>query len=182
MIEGTTATELGIDVDKLSSRIEGRKKDAVKEPGGNLAQADIDYYQAHNSLEPIWWIAGWRKRALPNRFWIHKTAVQHLTKDGVSASFNPVKLIADLGTNLVHLSGDVVLLNIDSNLVFQKLTKQELSLLNTLDQDPITAQQTILTASVQAWAAQLDAELLAGHLNLAARQQKRRQKHCWQMP
>lgn len=176
MIEGTTATELGIDVDKLSSRIEDRKKDAVKEAGGNLAQADFNYYQAHNSLEPIWWIAGWRKRKLPNRFWIHKTAVQHLTKDGVSASFNPVKLIADLGTNLVHLSSDVVLLNIDGNLAFQKLTKQELSLLNTLDQDPIAAQQTILSASVQAWAAQLDAELLASHLHLGSQTTEKKAK------
>jgi hypothetical protein len=173
MIDGAAANGLEIDVNKLLSRIDDRKKDAVKDAGGNVTQGEIDYYQAHNSLAPIWWVAGWRKRKLPDRFWIHKTAVQHVQNKDVRASFNPANVIAELGTNLVHLSGDIVLLDIDGNLVFQKLTKEELSFLTPFDQDPIAAQQAILSASVQAWTAQLETEFTSGTLQLGSTTEKK---------
>lgn len=146
-----------------------RMKLAIRETEGDKALAEQIYYQLHNPLKLTkyvigWWVLGWLKRELPERIWIHKTAIEHFAQSKVNWTLNPAKLNAALGDKNACLVGNVMLVKFNEHLLIQKLTLQEMTYIKTLPDDPIQARKVVLAASIKCWQAALDVEIEAKNI------------------
>lgn len=173
IMEGAAAQGLSFNDSKFLSNIQKRKTDAIKNANGNEKQGEINYYTAHDSLKPIWWVAGWLKRELPNRIWIHKSAIEHFSKSQTNSDFDPGLLVNALGLKHTHLLTDIALVRLDGNLLIQKLTTQELAQLDSLDDDPKQAITGLLIIGVKAWTNQLETEFNSQSFDISKSSQKR---------
>lgn len=173
IIDGATAQGLLINQDRFDTNKDKRKAKAMEIANGGTTQWEEIYYQAHNSLKPIWWVAGWLKRELPDRIWIHGSAIDHFAKSDVNSDMEPSELIKAIGSKEAHLQADIALIKLAGNLLIQKLTPNELAQLETLPDDPHDALKQILLAGVSSWSQQLETELAAKSFDVSDSAKKR---------
>ncbi len=159
IIEGATAQGLTFNQIKFETTIERRQAKAMDVAGENNTQWEKVYYRAHNSLKPIWWVAGWLKRELPDRIWIHGSAIEHFAKSDVNSDMEPSELIKAIGSKETHLHADFALIKLAGNLLIQRLTANELAELQTLPDNSDEAVKKLLISGAKAWSKQLEREL-----------------------
>jgi len=155
MVDQAMSCGLKVAEDELRSIQEGRPNNDQN-----------SFMQIHNSLLPLWWILGWWKRKLPNRFWIHHTSVErNLAANDAGKLKHPYDIFQALGSNSVYRKDKQIIIKCKNAYLVQDFTAVELKHLEDYDlpEDSSDALKLLLKIGADSWQSTLKAQLdLAG--------------------
>jgi len=190
MLDSATLHGLLIDRDRFETarqkRIDDLKKhhDSITSDSPGAIQSQ--YERVHNPLLPYWWIAGWWRRRLPQRAWIHKSIVDAITFNEPEQrrwpftmfGQSPLNILHKIGDKDVYLEGGVLLLLHQEAVLIQHLRPGELTYLesNGLSDEADLVLRDLRLAGLKLWQEKLSQCFASGTINASVNAQQKAQQ------
>ena len=156
MVDSAEEHELLLNRERFETARRKRIDDASECQDASLNDAGNGgsrYKRTHNPLLPIWWIAGWWRRKLPERAWIHESVIDGNKDRRDSWEKGPLGLVHRVKNKDVAIEGDVLLLRQGKAVLIQVLRPGEQSYFesNGLPDNAEEAMRGLRLAGLEQW-------------------------------
>ena len=190
MLDSATPHGLLIDRDRFETarqkRIDALKKHQQPNSSDSLEVMQSKYERVHNPLLPFWWIAGWWRRRLPQRAWVHKSVIDAVAINEPDQRRWPFTLFRESPLNILQKIGDkdvcledgVLLLLHQDAVLIQHLRPGELTYLdsNGLSDEADLVLRDLRLAGLESWQEKLSQCFAGSTIKASDNAQQKAQK------